>query len=516
MDLCYIYTQNAIINLLSSARDFRPSQSISTSFCLFIKIMDNQIKLLKALPKVDECIGMLKTDSAIDIPSMIIKSVVQNSIELEREKILRQDPGCKALTPDEWIKIFKKNIALKLSPHFKRVINGTGVVIHTNLGRSILSKKTTDSLVQAGGYYSNLEFNLESGKRGSRYSLVEDIICELTGAEAALVVNNNAAAVFIALDTLAKNRQVIVSRGQLVEIGGSFRIPDIMAKSGAILKEVGATNRTHLYDYERAISEDTALLLRVHTSNFRIIGFTSEVSPEEMVHLARKNKLTTMEDLGSGSLVDLSQFGFPKEPTVQQIVQAGVDVVTFSGDKLLGGPQAGIIVGKRDVIDKIKQNPLNRALRIDKFTLSSLESVLREYFDLDQALKNIPTLSMLTISSDELKKRAQSIQRQLKKRIEDQCKTRIVPTISRVGGGALPELGLDSWAIDIEPLKMKLTIFESRLRHLPIPLIGRIENDRFLLDVRTVQDREIKDLVSLLTDFFGSCDKGEGEGIGNA
>jgi L-seryl-tRNA(Ser) seleniumtransferase len=223
-----------------------------------------------------------------------------------------------------------------------------------------------------------------------------------------------------------------------------------------------------------------------------------------------------MEDLGSGSLVDLSQFGFPKEPTVQQIVQAGVDVVTFSGDKLLGGPQAGIIVGKRDVIDKIKQNPLNRALRIDKFTLSSLESVLREYFDLDQALKNIPTLSMLTISSDELKKRAQSIQRQLKKRIEDQCKTRIVPTISRVGGGALPELGLDSWAIDIEPLKMKLTIFESRLRHLPIPLIGRIENDRFLLDVRTVQDREIKDLVSLLTDFFGSCDKGEGEGIGNA
>jgi L-seryl-tRNA(Ser) seleniumtransferase len=310
--------------------------------------------------------------------------------------------------------------------------------------------------------------------------------------------------------------QVIVSRGQLVEIGGSFRIPDIMAKSGAILKEVGATNRTHLYDYERAISEDTALLLRVHTSNYRIIGFTSEVSPEEMVKLARENNLTTMEDLGSGSLVDLSQFGFPKEPTVQQIVQAGVDVVTFSGDKLLGGPQAGIIVGKRDVIDKIKRNPLNRALRIDKFTLSSLESVLREYFDLDQALKNIPTLSMLTITSDELKNRAQSIQRPLKKRIEAQCKTRIVPTISRVGGGALPELGLDSWAIDLEPLKMKLSIFESRLRNLPIPLIGRIENDRFLLDVRTVQDREIKDLVSLLTDFFGSCDKGEGEGSGNA
>jgi L-seryl-tRNA(Ser) seleniumtransferase len=410
------------------------------------------------------------------------------------------------------MKIFKKDIALKLSPHFRRVINGTGVVIHTNLGRSILSRETTDSLVQAGGYYSNLEFDLESGKRGSRYSLVEDIICELTGAEAALVVNNNAAAVFIALDTLAKNREVIVSRGQLVEIGGSFRIPDVMAKSGAILKEVGATNRTHLYDYEKAISAETALLLRVHTSNFRIIGFTSEVSAEEMVTLARKNKLATMEDLGSGSLIDLSQFGFPKEPTVQQIVDAGVDVVTFSGDKLLGGPQAGIIVGKRDAIAAIKKNPLNRALRIDKFTLSSLESVLREYFDLTRALKNIPTLSMLTIASDELKKRAQRIRRQLKKRIEADCTMRIVPTVSRVGGGALPEFGLDSWAIDFEPLKMKLTVFENRLRKLPIPLIGRIENDRFLLDVRTVQDREINDLVSLLTDFFGSLRNGGGEG----
>jgi L-seryl-tRNA(Ser) seleniumtransferase len=452
---------------------------------------------------------MLKSASGSGTPSRIIKSVVQDSIELEREKILRDNPDCVERSLDEWIVIFQKNISLKLAPHFKRVINGTGVVIHTNLGRSILSKKTTDSLVQAGGYYSNLEFNLQTGKRGSRYSLVEDIICELTGAEAALVVNNNAAAVFIALDTLAKNREVIVSRGQLVEIGGSFRIPDIMAKSGAILKEVGATNRTHLYDYEGAISENTAMLLRVHTSNFRIIGFTSEVSPEEMVKLAREKNLTTMEDLGSGSFIDLSRFGFPKEPTVQQIVQAGIDVVTFSGDKLLGGPQAGIIVGRREVIDRIKRNPLNRALRIDKFTLSSLESVLREYFDFDQALKNIPTLSMLTVTPEELKRKAQNIGRQLKKNIDVQCKIKIVPTISKVGGGALPEFGLESWAVDLEPLHMKLNVFEHRLRELPIPLIGRIENDRFLLDVRTVQEREIKELVSLLTDFFTSQDKGE-------
>lgn len=473
--------------------------------------MDNKTKLLKALPKVDECLGMLRKESPIDTPLSIIKMVVQRAIELERERILREDPRCRELNFDEWLKVFQYDISQKLSPHFKRVINGTGVVIHTNLGRSILSQKTTVSLAQAGGYYSNLEYNLESGKRGSRYSLVEDIICEITGAEAALVVNNNAAAVLIALDTLAKDKEVIVSRGQLVEIGGSFRIPDVMEKSGAILKEVGATNRTHLYDYQKAINESTVLLLRVHTSNFRIIGFTSEVSAQEMVALAKENNLVTMEDLGSGSLIDLSQFGFPKEPTVQEIVKAGVDVVTFSGDKLLGGPQAGIIVGTEAVISKIKRNPLNRALRIDKFTLSSLESVLREYYDLDMALKNIPTLSMLTSTSAHLKKRAQRIQRRLKKNIETECKVEIVKTLSRVGGGALPEFGIESWALDLEPLKIKLSYFEKKMRSLPIPIIGRIENNRFLVDVRTVQESEIADLVSLLITFFVDFNDGEGE-----
>jgi len=473
--------------------------------------MDNKTRLLKALPKVDECIASLKKDKLSRAPVRIIKAVVQDCIEVERARILHGDPQCKVLSADEWLKLFQENIARKLSPHFKRVINGTGVVIHTNLGRSVLSRKTTDSLVQAGAYYSNLEFNLQTGKRGSRYSLVEDIVCELTGAEAALVVNNNAAAVLIALDTLAKNKEVIVSRGQLVEIGGSFRIPDVMAKSGAILREVGATNRTHLYDYERAINENTALLLRVHTSNFRIIGFTSEVSAEEMVALARQNNLATMEDLGSGSLVDLSRFGFPKEPTVQQIVEAGVDVVTFSGDKLLGGPQAGIIVGKKDVIAAIKKNPLNRALRIDKFTLSSLESILREYYDLDQALQNIPTLSMLTIPENELKKRAARIQRQLKRRIGAECRINLIPTISRVGGGALPDVGLSSWAVELVPSRIKLSVFENGLRQLPIPVIGRIEDDRFFLDVRTVQDQEIADLVTVLADFIVNFPTGKNE-----
>lgn len=466
-----------------------------------VRDMEEKKTLLKALPKVDECMGLLQGVPEGTAPLRIIKAVVQEEIEKERARILQGNSSV-SKSETEWLDIFRLGIAQKLSPHFKRVINGTGVVIHTNLGRSLLSRATTERLVQAGAYYSNLEFDLATGKRGSRYSLVEDLLCELTGAEAALVVNNNAAAVLLALDTLAKDREVIVSRGQLVEIGGSFRIPEVMAKSGAKLVEVGATNRTHLSDYQRAITPETAMLLRVHTSNFRIIGFTAEVSPEEMVALAREHDLVTMEDLGSGSLIDFSRFGFPKEPTVYEIVQAGVDVVTFSGDKLLGGPQAGIIIGRKDVIDRIKKNPLNRALRIDKFTLAALESVLREYFDADAALKNIPTLAMLTITGEELKKRGQRLARLLKKRLAEQCRVQLVPTISRVGGGALPEFNIDSWAIELQPLAMKLSTFEKGLRKLAIPIIGRIESEQFLLDVRTIQDNELGELVALLDDFF--------------
>lgn len=459
-------------------------------------------KLLRALPKVDECIGLLLSDPDIEAPPKVIKTVVQTAIDAEREAILTGQIHAGTRVWSEWRDVFKEKIDQKMRPKLQRVINGTGVVIHTNLGRSILTHKATESLAQVSGYYSNLEFDLETGKRGSRYSLVEELLCYLTGAESALVVNNNAAAVLIALDTLTRNKEAIVSRGQLVEIGGSFRIPDVMAKSGARLVEVGATNRTHLYDYERAISEETALLLRVHTSNFRIIGFTSEVSAEDLVALARNNNLITMEDLGSGSLIDFSRFGFPKEPTVQQIVQAGVDVVTFSGDKLLGGPQAGIIVGKRDIIDRIKKNPLNRALRIDKFTLAALESILREYLDFDKALKNVPTLAMLTVSAADLKKRAQRVTRRLTKKLGEKCRVAIIPTVSRVGGGALPEFSIGSWAIALEPMTMTLHAFETMLRKLTIPIIGRIENDRFLLDVRTVQERETGDLVTLLDVLF--------------
>jgi L-seryl-tRNA(Ser) seleniumtransferase len=463
--------------------------------------MGTQKNLLRSLPKVDECMNRLQHLVSSAIPASLIKRAVQDCIEERRQRILQGD-GSSDILDEDWDGIFLAAIEKQTAPNFRRVINGTGVVIHTNLGRSLLSEKAAEALSQAGAYYSNLEFDLETGKRGSRYSLVEKIICDLTGAEAALVVNNNAAAVLLVLETLAHGSEVIVSRGQLVEIGGSFRIPDVMAKSGARLVEVGATNRTHLFDYEKAISPDTSLLLRVHTSNFRVIGFTSEVSAEEMVSLARKNGLLVMEDLGSGCLLDLSQYGLPREPTVQEIVKAGVDVVTFSGDKLLGGPQAGIIVGRRDVIERIKKNPMNRALRIDKFTLSSLEIILREYYDIGAALKNIPTLSMLTLPPEEIRLRAQKILRRIKKKLAGHCDTALIATTSRVGGGAMPEYNLKSWAIALQPHGMSLNILEREFRRLPVPLIGRIENERFLIDVRTIQDREIHLLSSLLIDFF--------------
>lgn len=464
--------------------------------------MEKQKTLLRSLPKVDECLLWLEDEVREELPARIVKESVQEAIAEERQKILAGSEGVGQKEREEWVHVFRKKIEQRLTFNFRRVINGTGVVIHTNLGRSLLPGKAQQMLDQAARHYSNLEFNLETGNRGSRYSLVEDILCDLTGAEAALVVNNNAAAVLLVLDTLAKGTEVIVSRGQLVEIGGSFRIPDVMAKSGAELVEVGATNRTHRHDYERAITERTSTLLRVHTSNFRLIGFTSDVSAEELVDIAKEHNLITMEDLGSGSFVDLAQYGLMKEPTVQEVVKAGIDVVTFSGDKLLGGPQAGIIVGNKDVINRIKRNPLNRALRIDKFTLASLETILRYYYDLQGALENIPTLSMLTTAPEILKDRAIKILEEIGEAVSKKCRLELVETNSRVGGGAMPECNLPSWAVQLDPVNIKVSKLEKFFRQLEIPIIGRIENEKFLIDVRTIQDEEVLELSNLIREFF--------------
>jgi L-seryl-tRNA(Ser) seleniumtransferase len=342
---------------------------------------------------------------------------------------------------------------------------------------------------------TNLELDLDTGRRGSRYAVVEEILARLTGAESFLVVNNNAAAVLLALSTLARGKEVIVSRGQLIEIGGSFRIPDVMTQSGAVLVEVGTTNKTYPNDYRRAITGQTALLLHVHTSNYRIVGFTRETSISELVQLGREFNLPVMSDLGSGFLVDLQPFGLPAEPTVQQVVENGADIITFSGDKLLGGPQAGIIAGKREYLERMKKNPFTRAVRIDKLTVAALEATLRSYLNSGHALEEIPTLRMLTAGVDELKTRAQELAGDLRKTVKNQAEITIEDIVSRVGGGAMPTAELPSAAVAVKPQNISVEELSHRLRVNDLAVMGRVQEDRLLLDVRTVQEEENKFIV---------------------
>ena len=382
--------------------------------------------------------------------------------------------------------------------HLRRLINATGVIVHTNLGRSLLAPVAVANLQEVAESYSNLEYDLERGERGSRYAHVEAALTTLTGAEAALVVNNNAAAVFLALQALATGREVVVSRGQLIEIGGEFRIPDIMRSSGAILREVGATNKTHVRDYAQAISEHTALLLRVHTSNYRIVGFTAEVSAQELVELGRQHQIPVMEDLGSGTLVDLRSFGLYDEPTVPEVVASGVDIVTFSGDKLLGGPQAGIIVGKAPYIAAVRRHPLHRAVRVDKFTVAALEATLRLYADPELARRSIPTLTMLSLSPQTLAGRVRRLRRRLPETVQAAYRPRVVDGNSAVGGGALPLAQLPTKLLALRPTFCSVSELERRLRCRHPAIIGRIAQDQYLLDLRTVLEREIPEIATAL------------------
>jgi len=333
--------------------------------------------------------------------------------------------------------------------------------------------------------YSNLEYDLEAGKRGERYAHFEELLCKITGAEAAMAVNNNAAAVMLILSSLGKGGEVIVSRGELVEIGGKFRIPDVMEQSGATLVEVGTTNKTHYADYENAITENTAALLKVHTSNYRIVGFTETVGIDKLVELSEKYEIPIVEDLGSGVLLDLSKYGITYEPTVQDSIRAGADVVSFSGDKLLGGPQAGIIVGKKKYIDKMKKNQLTRALRIDKFTAATLEVVLKEYLSEARAIANIPVLQMITKSKEDLLKEARKLKRYLTA-LKLDAELAIENCESQIGGGSLPLERLASYAVTIKPNKITTAELENRMRFLPVPIIPRVINDKIYLDVRTL------------------------------
>ena len=445
---------------------------------------------LRQIPGVDRLLEVYEPLFP-HIPRTVLIRAIRESIEEIRRQVVAG--GSREWGPfeEQILKEVRLRVNLITRPNLRHVVNGTGVVVHTNLGRSPLPREVMDHVVHVAERYSNLEYDLAAGRRGSRYTAVEDLLLELTGAEAAMVVNNNAGAVFLCLLTLAKDRKVVVSRGELIEIGGSFRIPEVMAASGARLCEVGATNRTHSFDYENAIDEETALLFKAHTSNFALLGFTHSVSLKDLVAIGRKHGVLVMEDLGSGSLLDLSAWGLTKEPTVQESVAAGADVVTFSGDKLLAGPQAGIIVGKQKIVDAVKKNPVNRAVRIDKLTLSALEMTLRLYREPREAIRILPTLHMLTESPADIRKRARSILKALKIPPESETKIRLAPTTSRVGGGAMPLANMPSHALVITSSTLSANNLETVFRNSEPPVLGRIENDCFLLDARTLTGKDV-------------------------
>jgi L-seryl-tRNA(Ser) seleniumtransferase len=457
-------------------------------------------QLFRHLPSMAQVLAGLDDDAEIaTLPRPLVKEHANGFLDLCREEIragIIADKGALALAA--LMPRLTAYVRSRSRSHFRRVLNGTGVVIHTNLGRSLLARSAIEAVAEACAHYSNCEFDLTTGKRGSRYSHVEKILCDITGAEAALVVNNNAAAVFIMLETLARGREVVVSRGQLVEIGGSFRIPDVMAKSGAILREVGATNRTHVHDYERAIGDETAALMRVHTSNFRMIGFTKEVSLPEMRALGDRYGLPVIEDLGSGTLYALAGDGLLGEPTVQQVVAQGADVVSFSGDKVLGGPQAGIIVGRKEYVDRIKRNPINRAVRIDKMTLAALEATLRLYLDMDVARREVPTLRMITASQESLRSKARRLADAVRAELGDMAEVSMRKGFSRVGGGAFPEYDLPGTLVTVNLVGISADALRDALLDTDPPLVARIEDDVFLLDPRTLASSELKLAASAL------------------
>ena len=465
------------------------------------KVVDpKQQSLLRKLPGVDHVLELWdKTQPVEHVPRAVLVRSIRTTLDRLRTRILAGDELLNETMfgDDQLLNLAAQTVNKSMEFNLKRVINATGVVVHTNLGRSLLPESVARHVAEISSRYSNLEFDLEKGARGSRYSCVEDILCEISGAEAAMVVNNNAGAVFLSLETLAKGKEVIVSRGELVEIGGSFRIPDVMARSGARLVEVGTTNRTHLSDYEGAIRDETALLLKVHTSNYSMVGFTAEVALKDLVALGARYHIPVMKDLGSGNFVDFSKFGLIKEPTVQETVTAGADVVTFSGDKMLGGPQAGIIVGRKDALERIKKNTISRALRIDKMTLAALEATLHLYRDESKAVSAIPTLRMLTLPVKVIANRAKRLRNRLGKGGDGRLEAVIMNASSRVGGGALPLQELPTRCVGVRIRGLSANRIERIMLEAAPPIVGRIENDLFVMDMRTVQDEEIAMIASI-------------------
>jgi L-seryl-tRNA(Ser) seleniumtransferase len=450
---------------------------------------DARAELIRALPPIDECIRVAELNPALAaFGRSYVKVMLQRAqAELRAAILSGRDtrPRDRAAMIDAVISAASRAVAADESA-LRPVVNATGVVLHTNLGRAILAESAIEAIEMAARSAVNLEYDLETGARGDRDSLVDDEICALTGAEAATVVNNNAAAVVLALNSLAEGREVIVSRGEMIEIGGSFRLPDVMAKSGAILREVGTTNRTHPSDYADAIGPETALLLKVHPSNYRVVGFTSEVTLEDLVEIGRAHGIDVMEDLGAGALIDLTEYGIPREPVVRDRIAAGAAIVTFSGDKLLGGPQAGVIVGQRAAIDRIKRNPLKRALRCDKLTLAALAATLRLYLRSKDLGDELPALRILGRSLNEIGVIAPLAREILAERLGAGYAVEIVDATSQVGSGAMPVEELKSVALRVSHPEKSANAIAAMFRRARI--IGRVTDDSFHLDLRTIED----------------------------
>ena len=444
--------------------------------------------LLRELPSVDRLLSHRRSALLL---ARFNRAFVVEQCRAVLEELRTSIRGGTPLNPehmddDAILDRVERRIESAQLPALQRVVNATGTILHTNLGRALLADEAVEAVRLAASQPVTLEYDVARGERGTREQAVERLLVDLTGAEAATVVNNNAAAVLLALNTLAERRSVIVSRGELIEIGGSFRIPEIMAKSGALLREVGTTNRTHAHDYEAAIGDDTALLLKVHTSNYRIVGFHAEVALPELVAIGRMRHVVVMEDLGSGALVSLDRYGLPKEPVVAERIALGADVVTFSGDKILGGPQAGLILGRRALIGQMVKNPLHRALRCSKLTLAALEATLRLYQQSADVTTTIPTLRMFTRSLGEIESMADNVLRLLGPALGPGVRLSLVDSTAQVGSGALPTEEISTKAIAVEQDGLSAERIAERFRRAQPPIIGRIHNGRFLLDLRAI------------------------------
>ena len=455
----------------------------------------NQQQALRQIPSLE----MLLTNEQFQplLENYDHELVVENlrvTLEEIRSEIRAGQIDTNKLTTENLAEQVMNQLQQKFSARLVRVINVTGTITHTNLGRALLSEEACCALTNCAQHYVNLEYDVKSGRRGHRDSITEPLFQQLTGCEASTVVNNNAAAVLLSLNTLAQGREAIVSRGELIEIGGAFRIPDVMEASGAILKEVGTTNRTHLSDYERAINENTALLLKVHPSNYKIEGFTSSPEMTEIVELGHKHGIPTMEDLGSGSLIDLRKYGLPREPVVKERIKAGVDIVTFSGDKLLGGPQAGVIIGKKEFIELIRRNPLMRAMRVGKLTIAALEATLRLYLNESTLTEKLPMLCFYTRPFDEVRQLAEQLAIQLNRIFGDVVEVSVEESYSQIGSGSLPVETIKSMSVVFTSQTISIEKLAQQFRNHEVPIIGRVSEGKFIMDMRSATEEDIREI----------------------